>query len=341
MNPSNRTLVVLAALGVIAAGWLVWAVGHTASPPWPIMIADLIAVAGLVVLPWLLLAGRGLLRSVDRSATETRLFSRVLVAAALIAGIGSVAALAVGLSAREQPEIAGGIALAGLGGATLVALLGGVLFPWTLLVARTLTRERAARARAEERAALAAHLHDSVLQALTVIHKQADDPRSVRRLARTTERELRAWLYPAEPAYAEGGADPPAMLAGQIQAIAADVEDLFDITVELVSVGDSVLDPPASAISGAVREALTNAAKHSGVRHVALLVEVDDDEIIAVIRDRGCGFDPAGLTGTDRRGIAHSIVARVRAQGGTADIRSAPGGGTEVSLSVPRASWHD
>jgi signal transduction histidine kinase len=205
----------------------------------------------------------------------------------------------------------------------LVALVGGILLPWGYLVTKTITRERTARVRAEERAQLAAHLHDSVLQALTVIQKRTEEP-AVRRLARGTERELRAWLY-GRPAAGD--------FAGGVTAMAEEIEDRYDIAVELVTVGTRPLDAQAGAVLGAVREALTNAAKHAGVRRVSVFAEVTDEEVLAVVRDRGRGFDPSVHTG--RRGIADSIRRRLDQHGGASEIRSTPGEGTEVELRMP------
>jgi signal transduction histidine kinase len=228
--------------------------------------------------------------------------------------------------------------------ATLVALVGAVLLPWMYLLTRTVVRERAARVRAEGRAEMAAHLHDTVLQALTLIQKQTADP-AVVRLARGTERELRAWLYGAPPA----GDDD---FAAALVAVAQEVEDRFGITIELGTVGTAPLSRPLLAVLGAAREALTNAGKHAGVRRVSAYAEVTDTEAYALVRDRGRGFDPASPNGVDasagpgaapppasasagRRGIRDSIEERMRRPGGTATVRSAPGQGTEVELRMP------
>jgi signal transduction histidine kinase len=181
---------------------------------------------------------------------------------------------------------------------------------------------------------VAAHLHDSVLQALTLIQKQADDARAVRHLARTTERELRTWLY--------GAAKASDMdFTSAVVATAEEIEDRFDVTVEVVTVGTGPLDARAQAMLGAVREALTNAAKHAQVRDIELFTEVTDGELLAVVHDRGRGFDPSAHNPADRRGLSDSIDARMRQHGGVALVRSAVGAGTEVELRIPLSEWHD
>jgi signal transduction histidine kinase len=318
-------LLALAAVGLGLVGWLVWAWGHTEPPPWPVLLADIIAVVGLAVAPWLVLVGRQLVKIREGE----RLLTKLVVTVAIFAiGGPLVATFAMLVITTAQPEIVMGLGMVSVIVAGVIALLGGVLLPWLYLVTRTVARERSARVRAEERAEVASHLHDSVLQALTLIQKRAGDSRSVRQLARGTERELRAWLY-GRPATA---ADD---LAAEIRAVAEETEDRFDVTVELVAVGTCPLDDPARAVVGAVREALTNAGKHAGTQHVSVFVEATDAELFALVRDRGRGFDTT-LTPADRRGIADSIEGRLRQHGGTAQVRSCVGAGTEVELRMAR-----
>ena len=200
--------------------------------------------------------------------------------------------------------------------------------PWLWRLVDQLTTERRERIRQEERAELAAHLHDSVLQTLALIQRSADQPQRMVALARRQERELRAWLFDA-PTTSD------ATLAAAVGAIAEEVEALHATTVEVVTVGDAPLDERGHALIGALREATINAAKHSGSPSVDLYLEVEDREVIAFVRDRGRGFDPAAVA-EDRRGIRHSIVGRLERHGGTATILSDTGTGTEVELRVPR-----
>jgi signal transduction histidine kinase len=248
---------------------------------------------------------------------------------------GSVVLLIVGLGAllsgRSAHQLAG--PLAGL----LVVIIAIVIMmgPWWLRIARDLVLERQARARAEERSDMAAHLHDSVLQTLALIQRRADQPQQVIQLARAQERELRSWLFDGlSPGSADGQATT---LAGGIRLIQQEVEAQHEIAVEAVTVGDCELDDNLEALLAAAREATVNAAKWSGASVVALFAEVEPAEVVLFVRDRGRGFDPEAVP-RDRKGLAESIHARMERRGGSATVRSAPGEGTEVSLTMPRAA---
>jgi signal transduction histidine kinase/phage shock protein PspC (stress-responsive transcriptional regulator) len=217
--------------------------------------------------------------------------------------------------------------------ATLVILTGIVVATapiWRRLLASR-ADERAARVRSEERAAVAAHLHDSVLQTLALIQRHADEPQQVSRLARSQERELRAWLYDPK-VVREGGS-----WAGLVAGMVAEVEADHSLVVNPVVVGDSPLDDALAGLGAATREALVNVAKHSGVTTADLYSEVTADRVSVFVRDRGKGFDPATVS-DDRRGLRDSVHGRLTRLGGTAEIRSAPGEGTEVELVLPRAA---
>jgi signal transduction histidine kinase len=200
-------------------------------------------------------------------------------------------------------------------------------FAWRLL--GQLGQERAERIRSQERAEMAAHLHDSVLQTLALIQR-AEGPRDMVALARNQERELRTWLIGRSPA-----ADDT--VAGAIEKAAAAVELNLKVPVEVVTVGDAPLDDRLRAIVDATREATLNAAKHSGAPQISIYVEVEPTAVTAYVRDQGAGFDPDGVA-SDRRGISESIRGRMQRAGGSATILSEPEGGTEVQLTMPRAS---
>ncbi|HEY7565366.1 MAG TPA: ATP-binding protein [Acidimicrobiia bacterium] len=184
-----------------------------------------------------------------------------------------------------------------------------------------------AKGRAEERSEVATHLHDSVLQTLALIQREADQPDRVVGLARRQERELRDWLFGMGEMKAGG-------LAEAVRAIAADVEDAYGTQVDLVLVGDVPYGTKVEALAGAAREALINAAKHSGDKSVSVFVEATAGVARVFIRDRGQGFDHARVP-SDRRGVRDSIEGRLSQVGGVAQIRTAPGQGTEVRLEVP------
>jgi signal transduction histidine kinase len=212
----------------------------------------------------------------------------------------------------------------------VVVALALILAPFLWRLGRSLAVERGERIRSQERAELAAHLHDSVLQTLTLVQKRADDPDEVAVLARRQERELRTWL-------AGGGAAPiSASFGSALRAAAEEVEDAHRVKVELVTVGDRELDDGGEAVVAAAREALTNAAKfarRSGP--IAVYAEVDPDRVAVFVHDRGPGFQPAAVP-ADRRGLRESIVGRMERNGGRAEIRSTPGEGTEVELVLER-----
>lgn len=234
--------------------------------------------------------------------------------------------------------IAGALATTGsLGGAQeliivlLTAMAGlGLLFgPWLWRLIDQLGAERRERVRQEERAELAAHLHDSVLQTLALIQRSNDDPKRMVALARRQERELRTWLYGAT---ASGTA---MSLTEAVQGITEEVEAIHGLTIEVVVVGETALDEHVWALLAAIREACVNVAKHSGTDRADVFVEVEHDQVVAFIRDRGRGFDPDTVPG-DRAGIRGSIVERVERHGGQATLHTELGAGTEVEVTVPR-----
>jgi signal transduction histidine kinase len=217
--------------------------------------------------------------------------------------------------------------------ATLVILTGVVLATapiWRRLL-DSRAEERTARIRSEERAAVAAHLHDSVLQTLALIQRHAEDQQAVSRLARSQERELRAWLY--DPKVVREGGTWAGLVAGMVAGVEAD----HALLVDPVVVGDAPIDDELAALGAATREALVNAAKHSGATAADLYTEVTAHRVSVYVRDRGKGFDPAEVP-DDRRGLRDSVSGRLTRLGGTAVVRSAPGEGTEVELVLPRAA---
>ena len=209
----------------------------------------------------------------------------------------------------------------------VVVVLGVIFAPWILRLVRSLTAERAERIRSQERAEVAAHLHDSVLQTLALVQRSAD-PQEVAALARRQERELRAWLA-GRPAPGQA-----ARLAPALEAAAADVEERHGVPVEVVVVGDRDLDPNTEAVVAAAREAMTNAAKFGGGSPVDVYAESNGERLQVYVRDRGPGFDAAELP-ADRRGVRESIVGRMERHGGRAVINSSPASGTEVELELP------
>jgi signal transduction histidine kinase len=221
--------------------------------------------------------------------------------------------------------IAGVLAL----GAGVVVVFG----PWWLTIVRDLVDARQARARAEERADMAARIHDSVLQTLALIQHQANDPQQVVTLARAQERQLRGWLFEGRPPGPAG--EDAATMSAAVEQVQHDVEELHGVSVETVVVGDCVLDDNLRALVEAGREATVNAAKWSGAGEVSVFVEVEPHSVSMFVRDRGKGFDVQAVA-ADRRGLSESIHGRMTRHGGTATVRSGLGEGTEVSLTMAR-----
>jgi signal transduction histidine kinase len=259
---------------------------------------------GLMVAGIVLLARRGATLRPGGSFTVPGIVLTVAGAAVLFGEIGSSKSF---------------IAPGAVAGALLL-----VLVPWVWQVAE----ERAERIRVAERAEVAARIHDSVLQTLALVQRHADDAQRVRTLARRQERELRRWLYGR-------GFGRATTLGDSLSEAVADVEDAYGVRIELASAGDAELDEPLSQLVLAAREALTNAAKHSSADEIAVYADVGPAGVSVFVRDRGVGFDRAGVA-TDRRGLEESIEARMHRAGGRATIASAPGEGTEVELTLPR-----
>ncbi len=254
---------------------------------------------------------------------ETTRASKLGLAVGGLLGIGLVV-----LWLSGAIEFAGRLALAALVVAVALILISA---PFWRATFNRLGAERVARARADERADVAAHLHDSVLQTLALIQKRSEDPEQVGRLARRQERELREWLSDTEPSR------PDERLADALRATAADIEDSHGTPIEAVVVGDAGLDERLEALVAASREALTNSAKFaSDGGPVRLYAEIEKGNARVFIDDRGPGFDPESIP-ADRHGVRESIIGRMERYGGKAEIRSVPGDGTEVELSMRAA----
>jgi signal transduction histidine kinase/phage shock protein PspC (stress-responsive transcriptional regulator) len=218
--------------------------------------------------------------------------------------------------------------------AAAVAVIIGVVLvvgPGVSRLIHALVSERRERIRADERAEVAAHLHDSVLQTLALVQRRADEPREVVRLARMQERELRAWLLSGDASAAS--ASTTTSLGAALEEIAATIESEHGVPVEVVRVRDRSIDGTEPLLAAA-REAILNAVRHSGATVVSVYLEVETDQATVFVRDRGHGFDPDAVP-IDRGGISHSIVGRMTRAGGRAAVRSSASGGTEIELVLP------
>ncbi|WP_327008196.1 PspC domain-containing protein [Dactylosporangium sp. NBC_01737] len=243
----------------------------------------------------------------------------------LLVVVGIIGAFVAGvpLAGANLASIGYGLGFA----AVALAGVGLALAPLLYRMFTQLSTEREARVREQERAELAAMVHDQVLHTLALIQRNAGDLKEVQRLARGQERTLRNWLY-------KPTASPTEKFGAALEEASAEVEDTFAIAVETVVVGDLDVDERVAAIVAAAREALVNAAKHAKVETVSLYAEVEPDCVSVFVRDRGIGFDLTAVE-SDRHGVRGSILARMQRHGGKAEIRSTPGDGTEVRLSLP------
>ncbi len=242
--------------------------------------------------------------------------------------------IVVGLHILSQVGgVWGGAVPAIIGALVLVVGVLIMLAPWWLQNVRDLSRERRDRVRAEERAALVAHVHDSVLQTLTLVERSADNAVEVRRLVRAQERALRAWLF--APDLIGVVTSDTGSFADQLRALQDDVERDYGVRVELVVVGDCPGDQRIGDLVAAAREAVVNAAKWSTADEISLYGEVEAHVISVYVRDTGVGFD-TDTVASDRQGIAHSIHERLSQIGGSSRVRSTPGEGTEVALTLSR-----
>jgi signal transduction histidine kinase len=312
---SQAQLIGLVLLGAVTLSVL----GSVDLIPGGLTTAALVAAVAGVTVVWQQ-ADQAQRRRWTASATEGRWALTRLAAGGLLLVAGLVGFLA------SRGELAN--ARAGL--LSTVVVVGGLVLvssPWWLSLASELQLERTVRIRTQERAEVAAHLHDSVLQTLTLIQKAADSPSEVARLARRQERELRSWLYAGQAAAGS--------LSAALGRMCGDVEGAHGVPVELVVVGDCDVDERVGAVVAATREAVVNAAKHSGAPSVDVYAEVEPGTVSVFVRDRGRGFDPSTVP-TDRHGLSGSVVGRMERHGGTASIRSTVGTGTEVRLELPR-----
>jgi signal transduction histidine kinase len=317
------------ALGLVAIGVLLLLRGNELVGPNLLLVPLLLGGAGLAVIwrqaddaqrsRWLRMSSR--IGGVGSGQSRLIAVLRIGGGGALVvAGVALFLVLSGQLAAARSAILPILVMLVG------VALITG---PWWYRLVADLGTERRERIRSQERAELAAHLHDSVLQTLALIQRHVDSPREVARLARGQERELRSWLYRPETRQ-------ESRLAAALEGAAAEVEDAYAVQVEAVVVGDSEVDDRLAAVVQATREALVNAARHAGVTEVSLYAEVEPERVSVFVRDRGVGFDRKTVP-DDRHGVRGSIVGRMERHGGAATIRSTPGSGTEVELTMTRS----
>jgi len=311
----------LAAVALIATGLLLLirtlGLGFVDSLVWPVALLGL----GLVITVARTGVDLGRLSGITSSARSRRsVFARIGAGLTLAVG-GFIALLAFNLDLGAARDVA----------LATIVITGGValvLGPWLWRLIDDVGDERRKRIRSEERSELAAQLHDSVLQTLSLIQRNSDDPATMVQLARGQERELRAWLYGQGPI---GSTD---RLGAGLETAAVEIEREFTTPIEVVVVGDVAADSRITGLLAAAREAMLNATRHSGADKIDVFAEATPDRVTVFVRDTGIGFDQTAVD-EDRRGLADSIIGRLERLGGTATIDTSPGEGTEVELSLP------
>ncbi len=317
----DRDLLLLLGVGAVAIGAASLAARRGIAST--LLVPLLVAAVGLAVL-WRQADDAERLRWRTHASRAAEVGGRSgwlrLAIGAVLVGVGLVWTIA---ATGDLGQVADGLA------AGLILLIGVALVagPYLLRLARDLNDERRERVRSQERAEIAAHVHDSVLQTLTLIQRNAEDPQAVSRLARAEERALRTWLY--RPEKWDGST-----FSAALEHLAGQVEDSYPVTIEVVTVGDVGVDSPVAAVLQATREALVNAAKHAaGQGPVSVYAEVAEGALDVFVRDRGEGFDVEAVA-EDRLGVRESIVGRMARHGGQAEIVSTQEG-TEVRLRLP------
>ncbi len=328
-------------LGVVwsAVAWRRGAAGAVAGRQ-GLLAADLVVTALVVLVPAAVGETAGFSGGYPFAALVVGLAvggRRGVIAAVGVLSVVTLVSLAL-VGSAISPFVVGQLLLYVFGGVALS--LGADTFRAFEQRAR---RAEASLAVAEERAATATHLHDSVLQTLALVHRRAEEASTVRSLARRQERELRDWLFGAGAAVPDSSADVSAAVGGHtlgptLERHGEDVEERHGVAVRVITVGgaaglavDADERRGLGALVLAAREAMTNAAEHAGVAAIDVFAEVEGDEVAVYVRDRGVGFDLAAV-GADRQGLRGSILGRMERAGGRAEVRTAPGSGTEVRL---------
>jgi signal transduction histidine kinase/phage shock protein PspC (stress-responsive transcriptional regulator) len=312
---------------VLAARRLGWTL------PDPVVVTVLVCQAALALFWRRLQRAERLGWLLDASSARSVRLGRLAVSGdtvRVVLGLAVTLAAVDIIASRHVPWALVGQVQRALWPFELLALgLGVVVVPRLFRLGGQFAAERRERIRADERADLAAHLHDSVLQTLILIQRHGGDPAGMAQLARRQERELRDWLYGAVASRDAG------RLRDRLTALAAEIEDRYQWRIELIVVGDDDVGPGEEALLAATREAIVNAARHSRAPLCDVYAECEPDAIRIWVRDRGVGFD-YGAVARDRRGLTESVVARMERAGGSAAVRSSPGNGTEISLLLPR-----
>jgi signal transduction histidine kinase len=348
-----------ASLGA-AGAWTMWLAISGRRWSWRVLGFDLALCCWLIVVSGLVVP-EGSIGARAFFATAYPASAALLwgVARGPVAGLGAGAALSVALLGSR---FANGLALSdlsrndwqSLGGSFVLYLAaGGAVGSVSRLLVRTaeeaqratdeLVRERERAARLAERESLARQIHDSVLQALALVHKRgaelgaspAPPPAEVARLAELAgeqEEALRSLIL-REPE------DAPAGQRSLREAIEEAARNAEGVPVTVSAVGPIwVARRQADEIAAAVREALANVAEHARAARAVVFADEEDGEVIVSVRDDGVGFsyDEARLRADGKAGLLKSMKGRIEEMGGEMKVRSPAGGGTEIEFRAPK-----
>jgi signal transduction histidine kinase len=219
----------------------------------------------------------------------------------------------------------------------MAAMLVGYIAKLTARAEQAMQRATEIEAASRERERLARTIHDSVLQVLAMVQRRGAEfggpAAEIGRLAGEQEAALRALVTADEQVLPDGELDLNIQLTRDADALVSVIAPAMPVLLNEKTVRET---------TAAVREAIDNVRKHCGDSARAwVLIDDEGPEVSVTIRDDGPGIPPGRLAAAaaeGRLGVSLAISGRMREIGGSADISSTPGTGTEVRLRVPRTN---
>lgn len=361
MGSLERPLLAWISIGV-AAAWTLWLSLSNARPTIVVLAVDLVVCTSLMLLS-------GLVIPQGEVVTTRPFFAAAYPVNAVLlwaimrgsaAGVLAGAVLGVALVLTRPLNGIDFIDLTrsewqNIGGATVLYLVGGAAVGLVVRVltesgaalektTRELLAERERAGRLAERESLAREIHDSVLQALALVHKRGRElstakavpSAEVARLAEIAgrqEAELRSLIL-RQPQ------DAPTGRVRLRDVLEREARAVNDVSVTVSSVGAVVVDAhTAEEIAAAARQALENVARHAQATRTSVFAEEESGFVVVTVRDDGRGFefDEAALQAGNKVGLLKSMKGRIVDLGGTMTLDSEPGRGTEIEFRVPIA----
>lgn len=333
-----------------AVGWSLFAVliawsaacafaylrGFGRRPAW--VIAELVVVVGLMLSTEVVATGQW---AHNNQTWPTTLWaSNATISAAL--QFGPTGGMLTGVAVTAASEFVKGYINVNLGrnATIIVELAAGLAVGLAATTARRAHDElqRAARlsAAVEERERLSRQVHDGVIQVLALVAKRGHEiggaAADLATLAGEQERALRSWVTSTEmESETDETVDVRALLRRR---------ESERVSMSLPGTAVPLDGAVAAELDAAVGNALDNVRAHAGPQARAfVLLEDLGDSVTVSIRDDGVGIAPGRLqeaVGQGHVGISKSIVGRLMSLGGSAELHTSPGEGTEWELSVPR-----